>query len=159
MNLREGEVILKKYRHHYTPFFWMIFKILIGFVPFYVFLLFFQSAMSLQWIIIWNLIFVVVFALIILYWALIYWLDLLIVTNQRIIYIDYKFLTVSEESQTFIRDVQDIVSEEKGILSYFRVFDYGSIRFETPASAVPLIFEDAPDPEGIRQFVYHVKNQ
>ena len=86
-------------------------------------------------------------------------MDKLIITDQRIVYIDYKFLTVSQESQTFVQDIQDIASREKGILSYLKIFDYGMLRIETAASNITITFENAPDPEGIRQFIFHLRKQ
>lgn len=159
MELREGENILRVYHHHPTPFIWMVIKAAISFSPFYLFIYLFQDSMSAKWAIIINVIFFVAFTLVILYLTFIYWLDKLIVTNQRIVFKDYKFLTLSEESQTFIRDIQDIISREKGILSYFRIFDYGTIRMETSSSTSIVIFDNAPDPEGIRQYIFQLRKQ
>jgi hypothetical protein len=97
------------------------------------------------------------FALIIVYVALIYWLDKLIITNHRIIYIDWKYLTVRDESEALLNDIQDIQTEEKGILSTFAIFDYGLLRLDTASSYITIEFFQAPDPEGIRKFIYHVK--
>jgi len=51
------------------------------------------------------------------------------------------------------------LTAEKGLLSYFSFFDYGQIRIDTASSHTTLTFEDAPNPEGIRQFIYHVRHQ
>ena len=159
MELRDGENILKKYRHHPTPFIWMMIKTLFGATPFYLFLFFALPYMDVSLSIILHTVFFIIFGFVVLYLTLIYWLDVLVVTNQRIISIDYKFLTTSQTSQTFIQAIQDICTHELGILSYFRIFDYGSVIIETAASDITLVFDNAPDPEGIRQFIYHIRKQ
>ncbi len=98
-----------------------------------------------------------VFSLVVIYQAIIFWLDRLVVTNMRIYQIDWKYLTVRSESEAMLSDIQDVRTAEKGVLSYFKILDYGMIRVETASSHVTLLFEDAPNPEGIRQFIYSVR--
>ncbi|MFA6917560.1 MAG: PH domain-containing protein [Candidatus Gracilibacteria bacterium] len=159
MHLREGEEILKTYRHHPTPFAFSVIKVVLSFAPFYLFVFFSNKFLPGDWYVILHLALFVLFAIVILYITLVYWLDKLVITNQRVIYINYIFLTVSEESQAFIGDVQDIITNEKGLLSYFRIFDYGTIRMETSASSVTILFDNAPDPESIRQYIFHIRKQ
>lgn len=86
-----------------------------------------------------------------------YWLDQLIITDQRIVFKNYKFITVREEGQAYIRDIQDIETREKGVLSHFKFFDYGLLRIETAAATAAIIFENAPDPEGIRHYIFEIR--
>ncbi len=157
MQLREGEKILKIYHHHPTPFFSHVLKVIFAFVPFFILLYLMSSILSSGLFFLIALILFFIFILIIIYVALIYWLDRLIVTNQRVLYIDYKYLTVREDAQAFLSDIQDIQTEEQGILAYFKFFDYGTLRLDTPSSYVTLTFVNAPDPEGIRQFIYQAR--
>jgi len=159
MKLREGEHILKTYKHHPTPFVFQILKALVLMVPFYFIVSLFSEDLSIGWIIGVHIIMIVFFSLILLYITLIYWMDKLTITNQRIVYKDYKYLTVSEEAETFLEDIQDITTKENGILSYLWIFDYGLINIETPASDVTIVFENAPDPENIRQLIFHTRKQ
>ncbi len=98
------------------------------------------------------------FALVLIYVSLIYWLDKVIITNVRIIHIDWKYLTIRDESEAFLSDIQDVQTEEKGILAKFWIFDYGLIRLDTPSSYVTIEFKDAPDPENIRKYIFSMKN-
>jgi hypothetical protein len=159
MNLREGEQILKVYRHHPTPFLYLIFKVIIGTFPFFFMLFLFQSALSPKWSLILHVFVFALFSLIVIYVSLIYWLDRLIVTGERIICVDWKFITIRQESEAFLDDIQDIQTTEKGFLSAIKAFDYGLLKVETASSLASVLFPDAPDPEGIRQFIYHVKKQ
>lgn len=158
MHLGESEQILKVYHHHPTPFVLLIFKTIVAFLPFYVLLLFLSGSLSTSGKIIGHLIIFALFILVITYQTIVYWLDRLVITNQRIINIDWRYLTIRNESEALIKDIQDVKTKEKGILAHFKVFDYGSIKLETASSLVSIEFNNAPDPEGIRQFIYHVKS-
>lgn len=99
------------------------------------------------------------FILVVLYKSLVYWLDRLVITDQRIVHVEWRNLAVRDEAEVRLRDIQDILTQEKGLLSYFKIFDYGTIRMDTASAYVALQFKNAPDPEGIRRFIYHVRNQ
>jgi hypothetical protein len=157
MDLREGEKILKVYHHHPTPFVFDLLKIILGSFPFFLLLYLFGPTMS-QKVYIWaHLIVVFVFILILIYQALVYWLDRLIVTNNRIILIDWKYLTKRDEFEAELTDIQDITTKEKGILSTFWFLDYGTFSVQTASYMSIIEFTEAPDPEGIRQFIYRIK--
>ena len=159
MHLREGEQILKIFHHHPTPFILNVLKLIAATLPFFLLLFIFQGSYGASISIVLHLAVFALFALVTVYLSLIYWLDKLVVTNFRVIHIDWKYLTIRDEAEGLIDDIQDIQTEEKGLLSYFRVFDYGVIRIDTASSHVTLTFIDAPDPEGIRRFIYHVRQQ
>ncbi|MFA5948063.1 MAG: PH domain-containing protein [Candidatus Gracilibacteria bacterium] len=159
MDLGEGEKIIKIYHHHPTPFVYMLLKIIAGTTPFFILLFLFKEAFTIWILILLNAIVFLIFALAILYFSLTYWLDRLIITNKRVIYIDYRGLTIRDEAATYLADIQDVNTHELGILSYFKLFDFGTIKLDTPSYAITIEFHDAPDPEGIRQFIFQVKAQ
>jgi len=158
MHLREGERIIEVFHHHPTPFVYQIIKALVGASPFFFLLYIFQGAMSSKVFWILNFAVFTLFAIVILYLSLIYWLDKLIITNQRIVHVDWKYLTIRQEAEALLSDIQDVQSEEKGVLSHFKAFDYGFFRLDTASSHVTIEFFGAPNPEGIRQLIYHIKN-
>jgi len=157
MELREGEKILKIYHHHPTPFVRNLLKIIIGSFPFFLLLYLFGSTMSTKAYVISNFVVICIFILILIYKTLVYWLDRLLVTSHRIIYIDWRYLTKRDEYEADLSDIQDISTKEKGILSVFWVLDYGTLTLQTASHTSIIQFVDAPDPEGIRQFIYSVK--
>ena len=159
MRLREGEQIVKVFHHHPTPFVFDVLKVILGSFPFFLLLFLFSPILSVKWAVILYLMVFVLFALVLTYVALIYWLDKLIITNYRIIHIDWKYLTVRDEAEAFLKDIQDVQTEEKGILAKFWVFDYGLLRLDTPSSYVTIVFLDAPDPENIRKYIFSMKQQ
>lgn len=157
MHLREGEQILKIYRHHPTPFVWQILVAIFGTLPFYLVLFLLQGSFSSGTFIIINLVILLVFALVVTYISLVYWLDKFIITNQRIVFVDWRLLSERDEAETFFHEIQEITTKEKGVFSYFRAFDYGNIAIETASAHVVIEFPNAPDPEGIRRYIYHIR--
>ena len=95
-----------------------------------------------------------VFSLVAVYLTLIYWLDRLIVTNKRIIFIDWEYLTVKTEHEAELNDIQDITSQEKGLVALIPFFDYGTIVIKTASAKTFIKFTQSPDPNGIKQFIY-----
>lgn len=157
MHLREGEQILKIYHHHPTPFVLTILKVIAAVLPFFFLLFLFQESIPTQAYVISHLVVLLIFSLVVIYQSIIFWLDRLVVTNMRIYQIDWKYLTVRTESEALLDDIQDVTTGEKGIWAYFRILDYGTIKIETASSHVTLFFQDAPNPEGMRQFIYNVR--
>jgi len=157
MELREGEHILKVYHHHHTPFILDLLKIIVGAFPFFLLLYFFGSTMSTETYVIAHIVIISIFTLLIIYQSLIYWLDKLVVTNHRAIFIDWKFLTIRKEYEAELRDIQDIRTKERGVLAVFRFLDYGTFSIQTASHTSIIEFVDAPNPEGIRQFIYSIK--
>lgn len=159
MHLREGEHIVKIFHHHPTPFVFDVLKVIAATLPFYLILFWFKGALSTKWYLLAHLIILFIFSLVIVYVSLIYWLDKLVITNLRVIHIDWKYLTIREEAEGFLDDIEDIQTMEKGILSHFWIFDYGIIKIDTASSHQTLEFTEAPDPEGIRQYIYRIRKQ
>ncbi|MBU1151716.1 hypothetical protein KJ632_02715 [Patescibacteria group bacterium] len=157
MKLIEGEYVKKIFHHHLTPFLYTLLKLFIGFAPFVFLYYFLMPVVSSLVFFILVLILILLFLITLAYVSLIYWLDRLYVTNFRVIYVDYKYLTIKDEASAYLKDIEDILTHEHGFLSYFRFFDYGVVKMDTPSSYVTIIFEDAPNPEGIRQFIMEAR--
>ena len=113
--------------------------------------------MSTKAYVIAHLIVIFIFTLILIYQALVYWLDRIVITNLRVIHVDWKYLTKRDEYEADLTDIQDISTKEKGILSAFWLLDYGDLVLQTASHTSIIQFTEAPDPEGIRQFIYRIK--
>ena len=157
MDLRQGEQVLKVYHHHHTPFVWNVLKIILGTFPFFLLLYLFSPTMDTSTFVWAHIIIIAIFTLILIYHAIVYWLDKLVITNQRVIYINWTYLTVREEAETELTDIQDIHTKERGLLASLKFFDYGMFKLQTASHVSAITFENAPDPEGIRRFVYSIK--
>ena len=159
MHLREGEKILRIYHHHPTPFVFQLIKAFCVTIPFLLLVYIFQSALSTKALTITLIVIFLMFLLFCIYLALIYWLDKIIVTNLRVIHIDWKYLTVKHDSAVMIDDIQDIQTKERGFWSHFKILDYGSIKLDSPSSYVTIIFTEAPNPEGMRHYISSLRNK
>jgi uncharacterized membrane protein YdbT with pleckstrin-like domain len=153
MQLQNGEKIIKIYHHHPFPFIIQVIKSIGASLPFFFLLYLFSNSMPYEGVIIGILIIIALFTAVIIYLALIYWLDKVVITNKRIVHIDWKVLSKRDEGEAMLSDVQDIHTKEKGIFSAIYLFDYGLLRIETAASKATIIFTEAPDPEGIKKFL------
>lgn len=129
-----------------------------GTLPFFLVLFLFKESFSTKVFIIAHVVILIGFILVTAYISLVYWLDKFVITNHRIIYVDWRFLTARHESEAFHHEIQEIQTIEKGFFSYFKIFDYGRIIVETASAHININFPDAPDPEGIRRFIYHIRH-
>jgi uncharacterized membrane protein YdbT with pleckstrin-like domain len=158
MKLKQGESIIKIIHHHPFPFFMQLIKILIASIPFFFIPFLLSSILTKTQFIIANLIIIGLFMVVIFYLSLIYWLDKIIITNKRIVHIDWIQLTIRREGEVLIDDIQDIYTEERGILAVFYLFDYGFLRIETASGKSTIRFTEAPNPEFVKRFLSdHIK--
>ncbi len=156
MQLQEDESKIKTFFHHPFPFFIKAVKIAIVSFPFFFVASFFQGLLGpIEMFLIYVGI-AAIFALFIGHEGLLYFMDRIIVTNKRVIHVDWKTLFEREETEAVLIDIQDIETSEMGILSRFKIFDFGTFHVETASSKASIIFYDATDPEGIKHFVYHL---
>ncbi|MEK7529032.1 MAG: PH domain-containing protein [Patescibacteria group bacterium] len=154
MHLRESENIVRTIRRHLLPFFIDVFKILLAGTFFIVLIVWFGRSVSADFVIIALIVVAGICGFAFTHLFITYRLDRLVITNQRMVWVNWSSFFRKEEHELEFRDIQDIHTREKGILSYFRIFDYGLFQVETAASSVTINFEDAPDPEGIKQFIF-----
>ncbi len=153
MKLQSKERIIKVFHHHPFPFLVQVVKTIAASFPFFFLLYLISPALSYNIVVIANIIIIAVFSLVIIYLALIYWLDKLVITNKRAIHIDWLVLSKRIEGEALLYDIQDIHTQESGLLSAFYLFDYGLLRLETASSKTTITFTEAPDPEGIKAFM------
>jgi hypothetical protein len=156
MQLTNGEQVLKVFHHHPTMFVFRGGKIIIASLPFYLVGSFFNGVFSApQMAVIFSII-SIIFVLIIAYDFTFYYLDRLFITNRRVIHQNWDNALQREEHEVELADIQDIATKETGIFSYLKIFDFGSFRLETASKSTAISFKGAPDPEGIRHFIYHL---
>lgn len=156
MHLEKDEVILKIFYHHYTPFIHRMLKIIGATLPFYFLIFIFKSSLDFSQIFWAHLFVIFLFSLVTIYVTLVYWLDRLIITNKRVVFIDWKYLTVKAEYETELHDIQDVTSREKGVIAILPFFDYGTIEIKTASNKTTIRFTEAPNPNGIKKFIQRV---
>jgi hypothetical protein len=153
MKLRHGETILRTIKRHPTPYLFRLFKILIVAIPAYLILFYLGREIEGDWPLYPFAAVSFFIGIIVALVSIDYLLDRLIITSKRVVWINWKSLFKREVHEAELIDIQDIESREKGILSKLRLFDYGFIEIETAASKTCILFEDCPDPDGVKHFV------
>lgn len=78
-----------------------------------------------------------------------YYLDIWIVTDDRVLNIEQQGLFNRTVSELDLANIQDVTSEVRGILPY--VFGYGDVYIQTAAEQSRFIFEQIPQPDEIRK--------
>ncbi|MBI5413164.1 PH domain-containing protein [Candidatus Peregrinibacteria bacterium] len=154
MHLRQGEIIYKTFKRHPTPYVFRLIGIAILAVPLY-FALYIVWAQtdSAEWGLIGFAVISFFVGLIIAIFSLDYLMDKLMITNKRVVMIDWKSIFNRMEHDAELLDIQDIDIKEKGILAKFRMFNYGYLEIETAASKVCLQYSDCPNPEYVKHFI------
>jgi hypothetical protein len=74
-----------------------------------------------------------------------------IVTDERIIDIDFLSLIYKNISSAKIDNIEDVTATTGGALR--SVFDYGTIKVQTAAATAEFEFEDVPQPNRVTQFL------
>lgn len=78
-----------------------------------------------------------------------YYLDVWLVTNERILHLEQKGLFSRTTSELRLNRVQDVAADVKGLAA--TIFDFGTVRVQTAGTAPNFIFELVPDPHKIAE--------
>jgi membrane protein YdbS with pleckstrin-like domain len=82
---------------------------------------------------------------------LLWFFHVFIITNDRLIDIDFTGLFNKEFSETQITRVQDVTSEVRGPLQV--MFDYGYVAVQTAAEQTEIQFENVPRPDQVSKLI------
>lgn len=86
-----------------------------------------------------------------------WYFNIYILTNKRVVDIDFYGLFYRAVSQTTLGNIQDITYTKGGIAQNF--FDYGSIYIQTAGKAANFEFTDIPDPEGSQKQILELVSE
>ena len=86
-----------------------------------------------------------------------YYLDIWIVTNERIINIEQQGLFARTASELSLAAVQDVTSEVRGIIQTF--FDYGEVHVQTAAETTRFVFKQINSPELVKRQIIQLSDQ
>lgn len=156
MHLQQQEKVLKIIHHHLMPGLIGALKIFFISLPFFLILAFLSGILSISQLALASTFLLLLFAGVIFIYFCFYYLDRLVITNLRILHIDWKGILKRVEHEASLVDIQDIKTEEKGVLSFLPFFDYGIFSLETASTKTSIVFKNAPDPEGIKRFIYQL---
>ena len=86
-----------------------------------------------------------------------YYLDVWIVTNERILNTEQKGLFDRVASELHLISIQDVTSEINGLLRTF--FDFGDVHIQTAGERARFEFKDIPNPDGVKQKILQLVEQ
>jgi hypothetical protein len=86
-----------------------------------------------------------------------YYLDVWIVTNERIINIEQKGLFTRVASEMHLTAIQDVTSEVSGILHTF--LHYGNVYVQTAGEKTRFLFRDIPNAESVKEQIIALINE
>lgn len=86
-----------------------------------------------------------------------YYLDVWIVTNERIINIKQLRLFHRTVSEQKLYRVQDVTWEMQGVLG--NMLKFGNVTIQTAAEQAKFTFEHIPDPEAVAKIIMHLLEQ
>lgn len=86
-----------------------------------------------------------------------YYLDVLIVTDKRIIDIEQRGFFKREVSTVRLESIEDITINVSGMLATF--LDYGMLKIQTAAENREFIIYDLPHPNQIKSTIYELQNK
>jgi hypothetical protein len=80
-----------------------------------------------------------------------YYLDVLVLTNERLIDVEQKGLFAREISELRIENIQDITVRIHGLLE--TLLDFGNLHIQTAASANEFIVQTIPHPDKVKDVI------
>jgi hypothetical protein len=80
-----------------------------------------------------------------------WFINIYIVTNERVVDIDFYYLLNKHFSEAELNKIQDISYSTKGIFA--ALFNYGDVQIETAGEAPNLLFEKIPYPEHVLETI------
>ena len=104
--------------------------------------------------------------IIILFWYLVtfvyafekflsWYFDVYIVTDERIIDIDFNNLLVKKFSEAGLEMIQDTTSSVVGFFP--TMYNYGNVLVQTAAEIPEIVFENVPNPEKVIKLIQHLR--
>lgn len=87
----------------------------------------------------------------------IYYLNLQIVTNERVVDVDQHSLLHHKISEVYLSRVQDVTAEIKGLLPTF--FNYGNVHIQTAGETERFVFSRIPNPAAVAKLISDLYEQ
>lgn len=151
------DVILLLRRHHFIAFMPISFSALLALIPIFVFLIFYSSIVGSKFYTLFLLIaclFYMLLWLIAFYHLMMYTLNIVIVTNKRIIDRDQHGFFDRKVSELHVYRIQDVTVSIKGILP--TILKYGDVAVQTAAVDKEFIFHEMPNPDFVKSEIMKV---
>ncbi|PJC37414.1 hypothetical protein CO046_00590 [Candidatus Peregrinibacteria bacterium CG_4_9_14_0_2_um_filter_53_11] len=153
MRLQQDEVIISESRRHLTPYILRLIGVLVLTIPIIIFLVILAQSGNED--LIFYLISLTSFIVgaIVAVISIDYLLDKLILTNKRIILIDWRSLLNRVEHEIGLDEIQKITISRPGIFEHIPFLNFGEIEIESSASKPSISFPNCKSPEDMQECV------
>ncbi|MGB9637656.1 MAG: hypothetical protein ACPLY7_02545 [Microgenomates group bacterium] len=153
----EEEILMIARAHWITNLPWLAIALLLFFAP--AVLRFFPLLDSFP--VRFQLIFVVVWYLILLMYIferfLSWFFNMTIITDERIVDVDFLNLTTKKVADADLDKIQDVSFANTGVFG--TIFDFGNVLVQTAAEVTEFVFENVPDPAGIAKILQRLRTE
>jgi hypothetical protein len=147
----DGEKVYLLLRSHpFTQIGWVLSSILF-FILLFILNFFSQSFFNLEQILIFNIFFIVFILSYVLFNILNWYFNVGIITNKRVIDIDFYAVLYKEITNAQLGKIEDTTVKSGGYIESF--FDYGSIFVQTAGSEANVEFINIPHPSDAVQII------
>lgn len=153
----EEEILMILRAHWITNVPWVLLAIILFFSPFllrfFPLLVSFPVRFQLMFVIIWYMI----LAMYVFERFLSWFFNMTIITDERIIDVDFLNLTTKKVSDADIDKIQDVSFTNAGAVG--AIFNYGDVLVQTAAEIVEFVFERVPNPAGIANVLQRLRTE
>ena len=140
-NMRDGEVVEKVIRRHWMAFLSVAIYSLIA-------LIIIIAVYVVVWFNVWVNLWVVMFSMISILFIFVLWLnselDLYVITNKRIIWVDQISFLNRKMSECSLKDVQEVNSSTRWLLA--NILNYGTLTIQTAGTVSNFHMSIVPNP-------------
>ncbi len=147
--LRKNEVHVSSYHHHFIPFLSQCVMAFIVLIPFYILLTVAEQYIPQKILIPLKIILIFVSLIFLLHISCNYWLDKLVITNQRAIHINWKNIFSKEIHDIELSEVDYISIKDMGIMDKIPFLNYGDLYIHGTSSSV-ITFKDVYKPHKVQ---------
>jgi len=153
----EEEILLILRRHWVTNLPWFFMALVLFFAPavltFFPLLSSFPEKYRFVFVIIWYLI-----TLMFIFEKFLSWFfNMTIITDERIIDINFINLTTKKVSDCELDKIQDVSFDNSG--AFGTIFNYGNVTVQTAAEIVEFIFDDVPRPAKVAEILQRLRTE
>lgn len=152
----QEEIYLALRPHWITNLPWILITVAMIFVPFFFkylsFLSFFPGRYQFALILFWYLLTFMYSFQQFLSW----YFDLFLITNERVIDIEFNNLLNKHFAEADLSMIQDVSSSVRGVLGIF--FNFGDVLIQTASEIDQITFEDVPNPEKIIKLLKELRD-
>lgn len=153
----EEKILMMLRAHWITNIPWVIMSIILilapGVLSSFPLLTSFPLKFRLIFVIIWYLV-----ALMYVFEKFLSWFfNLSIITDERIVDVDFINLTTKKVSDCDLDKIQDVSFTNSG--AFGTIFNYGNVTVQTAAELVEFVFDNVPDPAKVADVLQHLRTE